>query len=170
MRLSQDPRKLADNPRRMTMTTRPKTTLKGASMILAALIGATHLACSSTTTSNVAVGQIMKGETGEVLQKDYIIKDKPLAKEIQVLDIQARLVGDFLEGLAVLQNQRKYTIDFEYRFEWYDETGVPVESSIVHWTPDLLYGRQSKWIRALCPKPNATGFKVMIRRPEPVEE
>lgn len=148
--------------------TRPRFT--GVLMSLLVLTGALPLACSSSTTSNVAVGQIVEGEAGQVLEKDYIIKDKPLAKEIGVLDIKARLVGNYLEGLALLQNRRKYTVDFEYRFEWYDETGYPVESNIVHWTPDLLYGRESKWIKSLCPKPNATGFKVMIRRPNPVEE
>ena len=152
------------------MKTRPKKHLTGAWMILLALIGVMPLACSPTTTSNVGVGEIWEGEEGQVLEKDYIIKDKPLAKEIQVLDIKARFVGNFLEGLAIVQNRRKYTVDFEYRFEWYDEAGFPVESNIVHWTPDLLYGRESKWIKALCPKSSATGFKVMIRRPNPVEE
>jgi uncharacterized protein YcfL len=154
----------------MTMKTRMKRHPTGAFIALVVLMGAALLACSPTTTSNVAVGEIWEGEEGQVLEKDYIIKDKPLAKEIRVLDVKARFVGDFLEGLAIVTNRRKYTVDFEYRFEWYDETGFPVESSIVHWTPDLLYGRESKWISALCPKPTATGFKVMIRRPNPVEE
>ena len=139
-------------------------------MILLALIGTTTAACSRSTTSNVAVGEVWMGEDGHVLEKDYVIRDRPLAREIQVLDVKARFVGDFLEGLAILQNRRKHTLDFEYRFEWYDETGFPVDSSIVHWTPDLLYGRESKWIKAMCPKPSATGFKVMIRRPNPVEK
>ena len=153
------------------MKTRPKTHLTGAFLILLALIGSIPLACSPITTSNVGVGEIWVGEDGqEVLEKDYIIKDNPLAKEIQVLDIKARFVGDFLEGLAIVQNRRKYTVDFEYRFEWYDETGFPVESNIVHWSPGLLYGRESKWIRAMCPRPSANGFKVMIRSPNPVEE
>ena len=152
------------------MKTRPETRLTGASMILLSLIGALLMACSHTTTSNVAVGEIVRGEAGQVLKKDYIIKDKALAKEILILDLKARLVGDFLEGLAVVQNERKYTVDFEYRFEWYDEAGYPIESNIAHWTPDLLDGRQSKWIQGMCPKPNATGFKLMIRRPNPVEE
>jgi uncharacterized protein YcfL len=155
----------------MTMKTRPKMHQTGAFPILVALIGTISLACSPITTSNVGVGEIWEGEDGqEVLEKDYIIKDNPLAKEIQVLDIKARFVGDFLEGLAIVQNRRKYTVDFEYRFEWYDETGFPVESNIVHWSPGLLYGRESKWIRAMCPRPRANGFKVMIRSPNPVEE
>jgi uncharacterized protein YcfL len=154
----------------MTMRTGPKTHLAGAFLTLLALIGTIPLACSPITTSNVAVGEIREGEAGEVLKKDYIIKDKPLAKEVQVLDIKARFVGDFLEGLAIVHNRRKYTVDFEYKFEWYDDKGYPVESNIVHWSPDLLYGRESKWIRGICPKPKASGFKVMIRMPNPVEE
>ncbi len=153
------------------MTIRSENHWAGVLVILVALIGAVPLvSCSSHTTSNVAVGEVWETDGAETLEKDYIIKDKPLAKQIQVTDVKARYMGDFLEGLAVVQNRRKYTVDFEYRFEWYDEKGYPVESNVVHWTPDLLYGRESKWIKALCPKPKAKGFKVMIRRPNPVEK
>jgi uncharacterized protein YcfL len=152
------------------MRNKPGTTRTRAVWMLAGLLAAVPLACAKNTTSNVVVGEVWEDESGEVLQKDYIVKDKLLAKEIQVIDVKARYVGDFLEGLAIVKNRRKYTVDFEYKFEWYDETGFPVESNIVHWTPDLLYGRESKWIKALCPRPTSTGFKVMIRRPNPVEE
>jgi len=152
------------------MRIEPAMPLAAAAMILSVLLGAMSLACSPTTTSNVAVGEVLEGEEGETLQKDYVVKDKLLAKEIQVLDVKARYVGDFLEGLAIVKNRRKYTVDFEYKFEWYDETGFPVESNVVHWTPDLLYGQESKWIKALCPRAGSTGFKVMIRMPNPVEE
>jgi uncharacterized protein YcfL len=152
------------------MRVEPGSTPIQALLGLVCLIAAMPLACARTTTSNVAVGEVWEDERGEVLEKDYVIKDKLLAKEIEVVDVKARYVGDFLEGLAIVKNRRKYTVDFEYRFEWYDETGFPVESNVVHWTPDLLYGKESKWIKALCPKPGATGFKVMIRLPNPVEE
>lgn len=152
------------------MRIKPATPLTAAVLILSVLLGTIHLACAPTTTSNVAVGEVLEGEEGQTLQKDYVVKDKLLAKEIQVLDVKARYVGDFLEGLAIVKNRRKYTVDFEYKFEWYDENGFPVESSVAHWTPGLLYGQESKWIQALCPRAGATGFKVMIRMPNPVEE
>ncbi len=144
------------------------TYLKGASMVLLALIGALPPACAPTTTSNVAVGEIIEGEEGQALEKDYIIKDRALARQIEVLDVKTRFTGKFLEGLAILHNRRKRTVAFEYRFAWYDDSGFPVESNISHWTPDLLYGKESKWIRALCPKPGAAGFKLMVREPHPV--
>ena len=127
-------------------------------------------ACAKTTASNVAVGQITEGEEGEVLKKDYLIKDKTLAKEIQVVDVKARFQGDFLEGQAVLSNLEKFTVPFEYRFEWFDAEGFPIESNVSLWKPDLLYGKETKWIKALCPVPSAKGFKIMIREPNPVEE
>lgn len=127
-------------------------------------------ACAKTTVSNVAVGQIMDGEEGEVLRKDYLIKDKALAKDIQVDDIRARYQGEFLEGQAVLINLVKSTVEYEYKFEWFDSEGFPIESTVSLWKPDLLYGKETKWIKALCPVPNAKGFKIMIREPNPVEQ
>jgi uncharacterized protein YcfL len=126
--------------------------------------------CSKATISNVAVGEVKVGKEGEILKKDYIIKDRSLAKEIEVLDVKARFVGDLLEGQAILHNKRKDTFEFEYKFEWYDSEGFPIESNVTLWTPDLLYGKDQKWIKAQCPKPGATGFKIMIREPNPVKE
>jgi uncharacterized protein YcfL len=127
-------------------------------------------ACARQTTSNVAVGEIMEGEEGEILEKAYSIKDKVLSKKIEVLDVTSRYVGDFLEAQAILRNRKKTTTQFEYKFEWFDEDGFPIESNITLWKPDLLYGEETKWIRSTCPKPQAKGFKVMIREPNPVEE
>lgn len=127
-------------------------------------------ACAKTTVSNVAVGQIEEGAEGQVLKREFFIKDKNLAKEIQVVDIKARFQGDFLEGQAVLTNRENFTVPFEYKFEWFDGEGFPIETPVVHWAPELLYGKETKWIKALCPVPNAKGFKVLIRQPNPVEE
>lgn len=127
-------------------------------------------ACAKRTASNVAVGEVIGEEEGEVLQKDYIIKDKTLAKEIEVLDVKARKVGNLLQGQAIIRNRKMSTTHFEYKFEWFDEDGFPVESNVSLWKPDLLYGAETKWIGATCPKPDATGFKIMIREPNPVEE
>jgi uncharacterized protein YcfL len=138
-------------------------------MLLLALMATLSPGCAPATTSNVAVGVITEGEEGQVLEKDYIIKDKGLARRIEILDVKTRFTGKFLEGLAMVHNRRKRTVDFEYRFAWYDEAGFPVESNVSHWSPDRLYGKESKWIRALCPKPGAAGFKIMIRGPHPIE-
>jgi len=141
-------------------------------ILLAAFIffGTLSFACSPVTTSNVAVGEIVEGEEGETLEKAYEIKDKPLAREIEVLDVKARTVGDYLEGQVIIRNKKKTTVNFEYKFHWFDEDLFPLESAISHWKPDLLYGKETKWIKALCPVMHAKGFKVMIRNPHPVED
>jgi len=133
------------------------------------LLALAPLGCASQTTSNVAVGEILEGEEGEALQKDYIIKDRSLSKEIDVLDVKARFMGDFLEGQAVLQNRKKYTVPFEFRVDWFDGEGYPIDSNVGLWKPEILYGGETKWITAICPKPGARGFKFMIRNPNPVE-
>jgi len=134
------------------------------------LLAFSFLSCAPQTVSNVAVGEIVEGEQGETLQKDYIIKDKPLAKLIEVMDVKSRFVGEFLEAQAIVRNRKKYTVQFEVKVEWYDAEGFPIESNVTHWKPDLLYGAETKWISTLCPKPHAKGFKIMIREPNPVEK
>ncbi|MEW6443309.1 MAG: YcfL family protein [bacterium] len=137
--------------------------LPGAALVLAS-------ACASSTTSNVGVGQIVQTDQGEVLQKEYVVKDKSFGKEIQVTDIRARFRGEFLEGQAILANQKKSTVAFEYKFEWFDAEGFPMESLVTLWKPDLLYGKETKTVLAVCPLPHAKGFKVLVRKPNPVEE
>ncbi len=127
-------------------------------------------ACTNKTVSNVAVGELVEGDEEDVLQKDYIIKDKVLAGKIEIQDVRARHNGDFLEGMAIIRNLEKTTVPFEVKFEWYDEEGFPIESNISHWKPDLLYGKESKWIKAICPRMDAKGFKIMIRKPNPIKK
>ncbi len=134
------------------------------------LILLTPTGCANKTVSNVAVGELIEGEEEDTLQKDYIIKDKVLAGKIEIQDVKARHNGDFLEGLAIIHNRENTTVPFEVKFEWFDEEGFPVESNISHWKPDLLYGKESKWIQSICPRPNAKGFKIMIRKPNPIEK
>jgi len=124
--------------------------------------------CAPRTVSNVAVGEVLEGEAGEFLDKDYIIKDRSLARDIAVLDVTARYVGDFLDAQAVVKNRRNTTVAFEYAVDWFDEEGFPIDTNIRLWKPDLLYGAETKWITAICPKPHARGFKFMIRKPHPV--
>ena len=139
-------------------------------LILICLFMSLPTGCASLTSSNVVVAQVVEDEEGLSLEKDYIIKDKPLARLIDVLDVKAQYQGEYLEGLTIIRNQKKYTVEFEYKFEWFDEEGFPVESSVSHWTPELLYGKETKWLKSLCPKAKATGFKVMIREPNAVED
>ncbi len=134
------------------------------------LILLTPTGCANKTVSNVAVGELIEGEEEDTLQKDYIIKDKVLAGKIEIQDVKARHNGDFLEGLAIIRNREKTTVPFEVKFEWFDEEGFPVESNVSHWKPDLLYGKESKWIKSICPRTNAKGFKIMIRKPNPIKK
>jgi len=143
---------------------------QGPGIFLLCLLMLTGLSCAASTTSNVAVGEIWEGEEGDSLEKDYVIKDSVLARKIEILDVKARFTGDFLEGLVIVRNRKKKTIPFEVKFEWFDEDGFPIESNVSHWTPELLYGQESKWLKSVCPRPKAKGFKVMIRQPNPIEE
>lgn len=152
------------------MRTRNPTVPLWFTLLCLAAAGAWTLSCAPRTVSNVAVGEILEGEEGETLQKDYVIKDRGLAREIQVLDVKARYVGDFLNAQAVVKNRKSYTVGFEYAVDWFDEEGFPIDSNIRLWKPDLLYGAETKWITAICPKPHARGFKIMIRSPNPVEK
>lgn len=136
---------------------------------LLCLVAASVLGCAGSTVSNVAVGEVKVNADGEILARDYIVKDKSLAKRIVVKDVKARYVGDLLEGQAILYNKKKDTFEYEYKFEWYDENGYPIESNVTLWTPDLLYGKEQKWIKSLCPKSGARGFKILIRAPNPVD-
>ena len=137
-------------------------------MLLGLLIPGWTISCAPRTVAVEAVGEIVEDEHGEFLDKDYSIQDRSLARDIAVLDVKARYVGDFLDAQVVVRNRKNYTVAFEYVVDWFDEEGFPIDSSIRMWKPDLLYGAETKWITAICPKPHARGFKFMIRKPHPV--
>lgn len=117
----------------------------------------------STTAANVTEVQT------EPFGTQVLVGDPDLYEQMHVVieDVLTKRNADgFLEAQVTIFNQSSGTIRFEYAFQWFDKDGFKVKDAIDHWTPEQIYGRQKLPIQAVSPNPEATSFKVAVRRPQ----
>jgi uncharacterized protein YcfL len=95
--------------------------------------------------------------------KTVIINDGALNRQITFGEI--RING--AEVQVELQNKARRDVNFEYRFIWYDSSGVEI-STITNWNPALLTGGETRGFKSTPPSEAAVGYKLMIRRPHAI--
>jgi uncharacterized protein YcfL len=96
-------------------------------------------------------------------KKTVIINDGALNRQITFGEI--RMNG--AEVQVELQNKANRDVNFEYRFIWYDSSGVEI-STITNWNPAVLTGGETRGFKSTPPSEAAVGYKMMIRRPHAI--
>ncbi len=96
-------------------------------------------------------------------KKTVIINDGALNRQITFGEI--RING--AEVQVDLQNKTNRDVNFEFRFIWYDPSGVEI-STITNWNPGLLSGGETRGFKSTQPSEAAVGYKLMIRRPHAI--
>jgi uncharacterized protein YcfL len=96
-------------------------------------------------------------------EKTVIINDGALNRQITFGEI--RMNG--AEVQVELQNKARRDVNFEYRFIWYDSSGVEI-STITNWNPAVLTGGETRGFKSTPPSEAASGYKMMIRSPHEI--
>lgn len=146
-----------------TTASRVRATVRFA--LCAATVGVTGLVAGCRTTSGIEVGAaaVQTPDGNYQLSKLQVINNERLAGAIQVVDVRSAFVGDLLRANLTLVSSSSRTQDFQYKFVWFDASGMEVYPDANAWTPMLLYGHESKAIQATAPAPSVREFKVKIR-------
>jgi uncharacterized protein YcfL len=133
----------------------------------AALIASLGLAGCSTTAGVETTGKMTWDEQGaRSLEKNVVFNNSGLKGDIQIVDVKSAMAGDIMRAQATLRSKDRDTLPFQYRFDWYDASGLEINSGAGSWKPLILYGRESKTIQAVAPDPRAKEFKLKIRDPD----
>jgi uncharacterized protein YcfL len=133
----------------------------------AALIASLGLVGCSTTAGVETTGRMTWDEQGaRSLEKNVVFNNSGLKGDIQIVDVKSAMAGDFMRVQATLRSKDRDTLPFQYRFDWYDASGLEINSGAGSWKPLVLYGRESKTIQAVAPDPRAKEFKLKIREPD----
>jgi uncharacterized protein YcfL len=123
--------------------------------------------CATTTTSNVLSVDVASGIAGNRSVEE---NNHQLASSLEFGDIGVRkLSADMFEVQVMIKNQRKKDVSFEYRFIWYDAKGFELTSAPA-WTPAKLSGKEARGFRTITPVSGAVKFKLMVRKPNPVNQ
>ena len=126
--------------------------------LCAAALGALVLAGTGCSTAGVVAG----GGDGK---QTYILADDPtIADQINVAAVEHRMVGDLLQAHVTLKSNRDRSLRIQYRFSWYDATGVEIDAGTKPYHDVVLEGRDAISVTSLAPSPDAKEFKIRIKK------
>jgi len=137
-----------------------KSEIRVLAFLLSVCVLATLTGCAKNTSSNVAEMRMKP----EGIDKRIIINHRGLAKKVTFYGLGMRSVGDIPQARVVLKSNKKNTIPFAYRFEWFDEDGFPIESGVSIWKNDWLKGFQELTLTGTGPSGKAVDVRLHFRQ------
>jgi uncharacterized protein YcfL len=140
-------------------------------LLLCALYGAVcaccilFSACAPVTSGNVGGGQALPKGGGDYAFSNFVlINNKALLRDLQITDIKSKMANDLMQVQVQVLNKTSRTFTFEYSFNWFDASGFSVVGVGEHWTPVVINGNEVKSLNGVAPTPDASQFKIQIRK------
>lgn len=127
------------------------------------LMTLSFIGCSSTAGIEGSMSATTEQGGQTVYSKQVVINNDSLARDIQIVDMKSDFVGNLLRAQVSLVNKDNDTINFQFKFSWFEESGREIDPDTDAWTPVILYGKESKSLQGVAPNPNAKEFKIKIR-------
>ena len=112
-------------------------------------------ACASTS------GIALQG--GETAQSSLQVDNEGMARRVTLSLQQQVRKQDRLQRAVNMRGPIAYDQTLQYRVDWFDEMGMPVEPDSGHWQPLVLHGGEQKVIQAVALLPSATTFRFSLR-------
>lgn len=121
--------------------------------LIAALAATALIGCADNT-----AGLRVDGETHKVLFGDNV-----LAGNLKIEDIATTEVEGHARGVVRMTNQSKGDLNVLYRFYWYDENGLEVNTKLSPWRQSILRGTETVALSEVSVNPNGKHFRLQIR-------
>lgn len=122
--------------------------------------------CSTTAGVETSGKMTWDDQGARTLDKNVVFNNSGLKGDFQILDIKSAMAGDMMRAQVTLRSKDKDTLPFQYRFEWFDASGIEINSGSGSWKPLTLNGKESKTIQSVAPDPRGKEFKLKIREPD----
>ncbi|CAM2846965.1 YcfL family protein [Vibrio mytili] len=103
-------------------------------------------------------GVRIDGQTQQVFFNDDV-----LGSRLVVDNVSTTYVDDRARGVVQLSSQYKGDQQILYRFYWYDNTGLEVNTKPGPWRKMIVRGYESAILSEVTVNPNGTRFRVQIR-------
>lgn len=92
-----------------------------------------------------------------------IIKSGDTEDRLEVTSTSSALVGDTMQANVEVLNKSNFSWNFEYRFKWYNASGMEIGIDSTAWTPAAIMANETKTLQSLAPNPSATTFKLFLQ-------
>lgn len=98
------------------------------------------------------------------IEDKRIIRDSTTAKSVHVLNVIEGATPDGLMRIGVeVQNTRSKSFRFNYRFDWFDGQGFPVNTPTTTMVSQQLEGGQMLVLTSVAPNPSVRDFRLSIQ-------
>lgn len=121
--------------------------------LLSALTALMLVGCADNT-----AGLRVDGLTQKVLFSDHVLGGRLVIDDVATVQIDGHT-----RGVVKLSSQYKGDQHILYRFYWYDDSGLEVNSKQGPWRQAIVRGFESFSISEVSVNPNGTQYRVQIR-------
>ncbi|PVZ71734.1 YcfL family protein [Pelagibaculum spongiae] len=112
--------------------------------------------CSAVNTSAVV-------DTGKETTIISSQNNPLLSSRLEIAAVKTATVGELFKAQVELRNRWVFELDFEYKFQWFDQDGFELATEQRPWTRVIFSGSESKFVQATAPMPQAVSFKILVR-------
>lgn len=91
-----------------------------------------------------------------------IITDSSLNDSARVVGVISARAGGLLKVQMQIMNTTSSPQQINYKFSWVDAGGMEIPSPMSVWQTLVLEGKESKFISAVAPSPNANDFTLKL--------
>ncbi|WED23302.1 YcfL family protein [Vibrio sp. JC009] len=123
--------------------------------IMMALVAVLAIAGCTKNTAGLRV----EGDTQNVLFGDNVLGGRLIIDNIATTDVDGHA-----RGVVTLTSQYKGDQNIQYRYYWYDNDGLEVNSKLAAWKQTLVRGFETVTISEVSVNPNGKQFRVQIRQ------
>lgn len=124
--------------------------------LIVVLTGLLLVGCSANT-----AGLRVDGASHKVFFNDH-----SLSNSLSIEDITTTEVDGHTRGVVQLLSSKKSDLYIQYRFYWYDNEGLEVNTKLSPWKMAILRGMEAVALSEVSVNPNGKQFRVQIRENE----
>ena len=130
--------------------------------LAAAGLAAGLLALSGCTTVN-SVENAQKSGQRQMVADARVITDGSLAKKVAIVGVNTAMTpGGLLKVQVELLNRTRFYEAFSYHFEWFDASGMQMNSLSPAVIGSTIEGKESQFISAVAPTPACKDFRLKL--------
>ncbi len=122
---------------------------------IALAMALTLVGCSKNNTAGLRID----GQSQTVM-----FGDSELDERLQIDDIATVKVDGHARGVVTLASQYEGDQNIQYRFYWYDDNGLEVNSKQAAWKQQIVRGFETISISEVSVNPNGKQFRVQVRQ------
>lgn len=98
------------------------------------------------------------------IEDKRIVRDKATARAVAVLNVIEGTTADGGRRIGVeVQNQQSKSFRFNYRFDWFDGQGFPVNTPTATMISQQIEGGQILVLTSVAPHPGAQDFRLTLQ-------